>query len=89
MHKVGKLITKKNIIIVVFLLVIVIGFIFIYNPYTTYFGFVQMIKLEETGEEYAITLSGDFGTRSTVLDEDEKFTVVENDVPREEHIGSI
>lgn len=48
-----------------------------------------MIKLEETGEEYAITLSGDFGTRSTVLDEDEKFTVVENDVPREEHIGSI
>lgn len=89
MREMRRFFTTRNIVITSLLFMMIVEVMVIYNPYMRYFGFVQMMELEENNQEYAITLSGDFGTRSTVLDEDQPLTIVENDEPRDDHIESI
>ncbi|WP_099157091.1 hypothetical protein [Virgibacillus ndiopensis] len=60
-----------------------------YNKSTSYFGFVEVGELGHIDNEFIVTVEGNFGIKTSVFDENEFFTIFENEEPRDGNITMI
>jgi|SRR5699024_6654614 len=79
----------KRHIIATLSFILIIGVGTIYNPYHYYYGFVELVSLDQEEDKYVMEVSGDFGKRKGVFKGEERIGILEDEEIREESIVGI
>ncbi|WP_117170258.1 hypothetical protein [Paraliobacillus sediminis] len=88
----SRAISKSKITVISALLllsVFLFVYFFIYNASTTYYGTIEIRKLNEDDNQYVVVLEGGFGVKKSNFTKYNTFNIIENEESRVGNINEI